>query len=113
MAGVTGQATAAANHLHHPYSLLFDSSNALHIADSLNSRVQKWAIGASNGTTVIGQASGISGTTASHLYFPIGMCIDSNDNIYVVDRTNYRVQFWTKGASFGQTVAGTSGKKMK
>ncbi|CAF4136506.1 unnamed protein product, partial [Rotaria sp. Silwood2] len=33
--------------------------------------------------------------------------IDSNDNIYVTDTFNYRVQLWTSGSSSGTTVAGT------
>jgi DNA-binding beta-propeller fold protein YncE len=111
---VTGQFGIALNLLHTPYGLAFDSSNALYIADAVNNRTQKWPMGATAGTLVAGELNGALGTTAYDLDYPVGLYIDSNDNIYIADELNSRIQLWTKGASSGQTVAGnSSGKKIK
>jgi sugar lactone lactonase YvrE len=111
---VTGQFGIALNLLHTPYGLAFDSSNALYIADAVNNRTQKWPMGATAGTLVAGELNGALGTTAYDLDYPVGLYIDSNDNIYIADSSNSRIQLWTKGTSSGQTVAGDSaGKKIK
>jgi hypothetical protein len=60
-----------------------------------------------NSTTVAGQANGTLGTTATFSNNPDGVFIDSNDNLYVSDTSNNRVQLWTNGASVGTLVAGT------
>ncbi|CAF1588360.1 unnamed protein product [Adineta steineri] len=56
--------------------------------------------GASNGSTVAGQSPTI-------LNGPVGLVLDSNDNMYFSDRGNCRVMFWANGASSGSTIAGT------
>ena len=38
------------------------------------------------------------------------MVLDSNENLYITDTLNYRIQFWNNGATNGTTIAGT-GKK--
>lgn len=40
------------------------------------------------------------GTTADKLYYPWGVYVDSNQAVYVVDRSNHRVQKWTVGKCF-------------
>jgi len=49
------------------------------------------------------------GNDSYHLYEPVHMAFDSNDNIYVSDRRNSRVQFFTRGNQSGTTVAGITG----
>ncbi|CAF1143790.1 unnamed protein product [Adineta steineri] len=108
---VAGDAAAssgiASNRLNFPYGLKFDSSNALYITDYNNNRIQKWIAGASNGSTVAGQINGASGQSSTFLYGPVGLVLDSNDNMYFSDRANCRVMFWANGASSGSTIAGT------
>ena len=94
------------NQLNAPLALALDSSNALYIADHNNSRVQKWASNSWTASTVAGQASGISSSTAGFLNKAGGLAVDSSDNVYVVDIVNCRVQFWQTGATVGTTVAG-------
>jgi DNA-binding beta-propeller fold protein YncE len=110
IAGVTSSWGSTAVQLFHPYGLVLDSSSAVYIADRDNSRIQKWPMGSSNGTTVAGQ-SGSSGAAAAYLNSPADVAIDSSSNVYVADTSNHRVQYWTTGASFGTTVAGTGRKK--
>ena len=66
-------------------------------------------IGTSTGLTVAGQANAAIGNDSYHLYNPTHMAFDSNDNMYVSDRTNSRVQFFTRGNLSGTTVAGITG----
>ncbi len=88
-----------------------DSSNTLYIADNNNNRIQKWLNGASTGTTVAGQATGIPGTSSSFLQNPSGIAVDSSGNVYVTDTSNQRIQFWLNGASSGTTIGGTGKKR--
>jgi hypothetical protein len=107
VAGAVTISGTAANRLNVAYGLALDSSNTLYIADNNNNRIQKWLSGASSGTTVGGQASGIPGTNLSYLQSPSAVAVDSSSNIYVTDSYNQRVQFWPNGASSGTTTAGT------
>ncbi|CAF3668854.1 unnamed protein product [Rotaria sordida] len=106
VAGITSSAGTAANQFDRPFAIALDSSNTLYISDQNNNRVQKWLAGASNGTTVAGEASGMQGIDSSSLYIPSGILLDSSGNIYVADTGNFRVQYWVQGASNGTTVAG-------
>lgn len=54
-----------------------------------------------------GQASGVSGTTSAYLNQPGYIVVDANNNLYVTDCMNHRVQFWSSSGSAGVTVAGT------
>ncbi|CAF1226061.1 unnamed protein product [Rotaria sordida] len=72
-------------------------------------RVQKWLAGASTGTTVAGQGSGVAGMTSNSLDMPSGILLDSSGNIYVADTKNNRIQYWFQGASSGMTIAGITG----
>jgi len=89
--------------------LAFDSLGALYIADYGNHRIQKLIIGTSTGLTVAGQANAAMGNDSYHLYNSVHMVFDSNDNIYVSDRGNNRVQLFIRGNLSGTTVAGITG----
>ncbi|CAF4176562.1 unnamed protein product, partial [Adineta steineri] len=102
-----GSSGVDANRFSEPYVLKFDSSNALIVSDTLNHRVQKWIIGNSSGITVIGHANGTAGSSSASLYRPVGLALDSSDNIYVADKSNDRIMFWANGASSGSMIAGT------
>lgn len=107
VAGITGVPGTNSTQFNAPYDLAWSSSKELYIADALNSRIQKWSIGASSGSTVAGFVNGSSGATPEHLASPLGLYVDSDDNIYVADSGNHRIQFFSKDSSIGMTVAGT------
>jgi hypothetical protein len=86
--------------------LAFDSSNTLYVADYLNHRVQKLITGTSTAVTAAANGNGIGGTAMNQLQLPVHMYFDSNDNMYITDRGNNRIQLYTKGATSGSTVAG-------
>lgn len=93
-----------------PRGLYIDWSYTLYIADTFNHRIQKYLRDASFGETVAGQASGISGNGANYFYEPGNVILDLNNNMYVTDSGNARVQLWSYGLSTGVTIAGTTGK---
>ena len=113
---VAGQSNAfgtASSQLFYPYGIALDSADSLYIADTYNSRVQKYLSGASSGVTVAGYANGTFSTASSGLYQTIHVAVDSNGNIYVADSGNHRVQFWSNRASTGIIVAGTGRELIK
>lgn len=91
------------------YSLTLDSSNALYVTDYSNNRIQQWLSGASSGTTVAGQSNGAVGASSTALNMPVGIVLDSSNNIYFTDRGNHRVMYWANGASSGTVIAGVTG----
>ncbi|CAF4496451.1 unnamed protein product, partial [Rotaria sp. Silwood2] len=107
VAGIGSSSGSTSDKLNTPIDLAVDFSNTLYIADFNNNRIQRWLIGASTGTTVAGQANGTSGIGAAYLSAPAGVIIDSNNNIYVSDSINARIQQWTNGATSGTQIAGT------
>ena len=59
--------------------------------------------------TVAGAVQDISTGSAGSNHFnePAGLFVDTQDNVYVADQFNQRVQKWASGAINGVTVAGT------
>ncbi|CAF1305313.1 unnamed protein product [Adineta ricciae] len=94
--------------LYYPIGVYVDSAGNVYIADYRNSRIQKWAPGATSGITVAGDSNGSSGVTAALLHYPFGVYVDSAGNVYVADTYNHRIQKWAPGATSGITVAGDS-----
>jgi sugar lactone lactonase YvrE len=104
VAGYNG-AGSAANQLNYPAGIYLDASKNIYIADELNNRIQKWAPGATSGTTV----AGIGQAYATTLSDPSGVYIDASGNLYIADAENNRVQEWKAGVDSGITVAGGNG----
>ena len=98
---------SASNQLY-PEGLFVDPAGNIYIVDVDNSRVQKWASGATSGVTVAGGNG--AGPRLDQLDHPTGLAVDTNGDLYVVDTRNNRVQKWTPGASRGITVAGGNGQ---
>nr|WP_293843762.1 hypothetical protein [uncultured Arsenicibacter sp.] len=112
VAGGNGQGDGA-NQLAYPNRIAIDDAGFIYITDAGNYRVQKFppnATSASNGTTVAG-GNGY-GDGANQFKSMAGIAVDQNGFIYVVDRTNNRVQKFapnSTSASNGTTVAGGNG----
>ena len=94
-----------------PVGVYFDaSSNSLIIANAGANNIVRWVIGGSTWTLVAGSASGSNGNTSMLLDYPMGITLDSMNNIYVADRNNHRIQLFSAGQSNGTTIAGVSGR---
>ncbi|QMW02969.1 hypothetical protein [Spirosoma foliorum] len=102
----TGQG-ASASELNAPMGIYVDGSGAIYVVDQNNHRIQKWAAGATSGTTVAGGNG--AGSAANQLNFPYAVYVDGSGAMYVVDQSNHRIQKWTAGATSGVTVAGGNG----
>ncbi|CAF1375159.1 unnamed protein product [Adineta ricciae] len=57
-----------------------------------------------NGVIVAGGHA--QGNGLNQLNYPYGICIDSQETMYVADFGNHRIVEWKKGATSGQVVAG-------
>jgi len=92
--------------LYIPYGLALDESNSyLYVADRLNNRIQRFALGSSTGVTVAGGLT--TGTGANQLNHPTTIYISKIDgSLYIVDNGNSRIQKWAINATSGITVAG-------
>jgi hypothetical protein len=106
VAGRTGIIGLSADTLQSPWDLVVDWADTIYVTDRFNNRVHKFLRGAGNGSTIAGQSNGISGTAANQFNQPMGIYADSSGNIYVSDVSNNRVQYWSNGATSGQTVVG-------
>jgi sugar lactone lactonase YvrE len=102
----TGSSGSSSILLNNPYNLVIDSSGSFYVADYGNNRVQKFTASSSFATTVAGQANTQWGSASNELNQPQRVLVDSNDNLYVLDTNNHRVQYFASGSTTGVTVAG-------
>ncbi|CAF0898248.1 unnamed protein product [Adineta steineri] len=95
------------NALNGPYSIRYLSSinNDLLIVNWDGHSVIRWAIGATSGTFVAG-LPGISCSSSICLSKPTDVRIDADQNMYVADELNHRVQMFCKNSDVGFTVVG-------
>lgn len=96
-AGFSGDGgAAAAAQLKAPWGLAVDGAGNLYIADTGNHRVRKVAPDGTISTVAGTETRGFSGdgrmATAAQLNQPCGVAADSQGNLLVVDRLNYRVR---------------------
>ena len=94
LAGGNGPGPAA-NQLY-PDGLFVDNAGNLYVVDVDNSRVQKWAPGATSGIAVAGGNG--AGNAANQLNYPLGLAVDANGDLYIADASNNRVQRMDAGS---------------
>ena len=109
IAGVPGVANITG--FDRPYGLGFDSAKDLYVADYGHNRIVKLV--GSTLVTVGGRADGVLGTSSNELNLPVHMLFDANDNMYICDRINTRIQLWARSATSGTTVAGMKKREKK
>jgi sugar lactone lactonase YvrE len=73
--------------LNYPRDVTLDSMGNVYVADATNNRIQCFAAGQSNGTTLAG-IRGTAGSTSTLLDSPISLVVDSQFNVYVADYNN-------------------------
>jgi hypothetical protein len=97
-------------HFRSPRGQAFDSSGRLYVADEYNHRVQIYQF--SGGVPVYSATIGVTGESGAdnaHLYNPTQVTFDSSGRLYILDRSNNRVQrcvyagSWTCTTFFGVT----------
>ena len=112
-AGISGSTdgTGAAARFFYPYGVAVDSSDNVYVADSDNHTIRKITPGGVV-TTLAGTAGSrgnIDATGAvARFNTPIGVAVDSSDNVYVADADNQTIRKITPGGVV-TTLAGTAG----
>lgn len=106
---VDGFVTAAK--FYYPHDICIDTLGNLYIADTFNNKIRKIASDSYTVTTLAGSSEGyLDGPSATaQFYWPWGICVDSNFNVYVADKGNYKIRKITPdgvvttyaGSSFG------------
>jgi hypothetical protein len=106
--GDGGPATQA--QLSHPTGIALDSRGDVFISDSYNNRVREVK---PNGiiTTVagisLGGSSGDGGpATSAQLFMPLGLAVDTHDNLFIADRMNNAIRKVDMTTGIIQTVVG-------
>ncbi len=90
-----------------PLGLHFDSYfNSLIITNYASNNVVQYPIDRSNWTLLAGNFSGYRGNTSTTLYTPMHAVFDPMGNLYVAERYNSRIQFFSSGQLIGSTIAG-------
>ena len=90
------------------YGLFVDLNNTLYCSiTALHKVVKKWLnSNSSTMTTVAG--TGSYGSTSNMLFYPYGIFVDTNFDLYVADWGNNRIQLFRLGQINGTTVAGNT-----
>ena len=104
------------NSLNQAQAVAMDNSGDLYAADSHNNRVLFYPANSTTATQVYGQGgsftSGIAnngGVDAGTLNNPLALALDSNNGLYVVDRSNNRVLYYPFGTAGASRVYGQGG----
>ncbi|CAF1108234.1 unnamed protein product [Adineta ricciae] len=84
----TGIAGNASDSLSWPHGLFVTSNFDLYVADRRNHRIQLFHFGQLNGTTVVGKTSVNITITLNQ---PVGITLDADDYLFIVDCYNHRV----------------------
>jgi hypothetical protein len=86
------------------YGLFVDISDTLYC--SIGDRHQVVAKSLNNGSNTVVAGTGCPGSASDMLYFPRGIFVDTNLDLYVADCFNDRIQLFHLGQFIGLTVAG-------
>ncbi|CAF4038729.1 unnamed protein product [Adineta steineri] len=96
----TGSSGSTSILLNSPTDLTFDTNGFMYVVDNGNNRVQKFALGSINGTTVAGTI-GSHSSALTDLDEPTAIDIDNNSNMYILDMGNTRLVKWAPNAIMG------------
>ena len=96
--------------LYYPVGLCYDLfSNSLIIANHMANNVVRFVLGANHWELLAGSPIGVPDITSDRLRQPVDMTLDPMGNLYVADRNNHRIQFFSNGQLNGTTIAGVTG----
>lgn len=83
--------------------IIFDSNNNAYIADQGANRVLYYPSGSTTATAVYGQGGNLTlsspACSASGLNAPIGLALDSSNNLYIAENGNKRVVVYSSGST--------------
>merc|ERR1711904_378895 len=108
LAGRPNSMGGAMENLSFPSSVAFLSDGSLLVSDTNNHRIQRFAPGEMRASTVIGSMFCKAGSDLSELNSPSGICVNSNDDVFVADRGNSRVLCFRSGSKQAEVVLDAS-----
>jgi hypothetical protein len=90
------------------YDIFIDSNNSLYCSLTSNNQVIKRSLNSSDYqlTIVAGTSTSCPGFPPNMLYYPQGIYVDINFNLYVADCYNSRIQLFQSGQLNATTIAG-------
>ncbi len=88
------------------YSIFVDMTNTLYCSMTFSHAVAKKWLGDNGTTPTIVAGTGSAGSSSTTLYYPVGLYVDLNLNLYVGDCGNNRVQMFSLGQVNGVTIVG-------
>ena len=96
--------------LYSPTGIYLDTStDSLYIANRDAHNIICWRLGDTRWKHIAGNLNGLSGITQTQFNWPWDVTLDPMGNVYVVDRSNSRLQFFLSGQSNATTIAGVRG----
>jgi len=90
VAGGQGEGNSS-NQLSYPYGLIVNEVGDVYVADGWNARIMCWHVGSKEGRAVVVSSNG-GGQGSNQLRGPRGFSFDVENNLYVVDSWNHRIQ---------------------
>ncbi len=105
---------ATSAQLNSPQGIVVDTSGNLYIADATNQRVRRVDASTKIITTIAGTGvAGFNGdsiqATAAQLSNPIGLVLDSAQNVFIADSNNHRIRVINAASQVITTYAGAGG----
>ena len=88
------------------YDVFVDIGNNVYCSMSIAHRVIRKSLSNLSNPIQIIAGTGINGSTANTLNYPLGIFVDTNFDLYVADRYNHRIQLFPIDQTDGITVAG-------
>lgn len=100
VAAGNGSCGSALNQLCHPHGIFVDTNFTLYVADTNNSRIQRFSSGNQTGITIL------SNETVSEIRLrnPTGIVLDADENMFIVDERNLRIIRWKRDGSYSCLV---------
>lgn len=101
--------TTSATSLNNPQSVVASSDGGVYISESATHRVLYYPPGSTTATRVYGQTDFTSNNTATsnvNLNGPMGITLDAEGGLYVVDTNNNRVLYFPVGSTVASRVYG-------
>jgi len=94
--------------LRHPSNVAMTSDNRILVLDGVSNRVVAYSY---EGKFL--SSFGKGGTGEAELSYPLGMCLDAQDNIYIADSGNARVQVYDQNGKHLQQIKLPQSKQQK
>ena len=87
------------------YFMFIDINSTLYCTLDLEHKVVKISLFDSSKTVTVAAGNGSAGADSSMLYYPNGVVVDLNFNLYVADQGNNRIQIFRQGNLTGSTLS--------